>query len=135
MAQQGDNYANDYSANYAGGNEMIDLNTRRRAALAEVMMKLIACFASVNSFNQLVYANFFILSFQIDNAKFGWFHIRACIVSGVGFFTDSYDIFAINLVSAMFGWIYFAPTHKTPYVSKKKKKLSLDDKVMFNYCK
>lgn len=49
MAQQGDNYANDYSANYASGNEMIDLNTRRRAALAEVMIKLIAWFASLNS--------------------------------------------------------------------------------------
>ncbi|GAB5590016.1 hypothetical protein Unana1_04916 [Umbelopsis nana] len=86
MAQEGDIYANDYSANYATGSEMVDLNARRRAALAE-----------------------------IDNAKFGWFHIRACIVSGVGFYTDSYDIFAIGLVSAMFGWIYYAPSHKTPY--------------------
>jgi PHS family inorganic phosphate transporter-like MFS transporter len=24
---------------------------------------------------------------QIDNAKFGWFHVRAVLVSGVGFFT------------------------------------------------
>jgi PHS family inorganic phosphate transporter-like MFS transporter len=56
----------------------IDLDDRRRAALAE-----------------------------IDNAKFGWFHIRACIVSGIGFFTDAYDIFAINLVAAMLGYIYF----------------------------
>ncbi|KAG2178401.1 hypothetical protein INT44_001553 [Umbelopsis vinacea] len=99
--QQGENYisgnnteyATDYSnnvnnnnTNYANGNEMVDLNARRKAALAE-----------------------------IDNAKFGWFHIRACIVSGVGFYTDSYDIFAIGLVSSMFGWIYYAPTHKTPY--------------------
>lgn len=36
MAQEGDIYANDYSANYATGSEMIDLNARRRAALAEV---------------------------------------------------------------------------------------------------
>ena len=24
---------------------------------------------------------------KLDNAKFGWFHIKACIVSGIGFFT------------------------------------------------
>ncbi|KAI8365517.1 phosphate:H+ symporter [Blakeslea trispora] len=53
---------------------------------------------------------------EIDNAKFGWFHIRACIVSGIGFFTDAYDIFAINLVSSMIGWVYFqSNNNKTPY--------------------
>ncbi|KAG2190782.1 hypothetical protein INT46_001822 [Mucor plumbeus] len=53
---------------------------------------------------------------EIDNAKFGWFHIRACIVSGVGFFTDAYDIFAINLVSTMIGYVYWqAEGNKTPY--------------------
>ncbi|KAI9323555.1 phosphate:H+ symporter [Dichotomocladium elegans] len=36
---------------------------------------------------------------EFDDAKFGWFHIRACIVSGVGFYTDAYDIFAINLAT------------------------------------
>ncbi|KAF7728907.1 Inorganic phosphate transporter pho84 [Apophysomyces ossiformis] len=44
---------------------------------------------------------------QIDSAEFGWFHIRACIVSGIGFFTDAYDIFAINLVSTMLGFVYW----------------------------
>ncbi|KAL9558893.1 hypothetical protein MBANPS3_000670 [Mucor bainieri] len=53
---------------------------------------------------------------EIDNAKFGWFHIRACIVSGVGFFTDAYDIFAINLVSTMIGYVYWKESgNKTPY--------------------
>ncbi|CAO3648587.1 unnamed protein product [Mucor fragilis] len=53
---------------------------------------------------------------EIDNAEFGWFHIRACIVSGIGFFTDAYDIFAINLVSTMIGFVYFsANNNKTPY--------------------
>ncbi|KAF9111450.1 Inorganic phosphate transporter pho84 [Mortierella sp. AM989] len=45
---------------------------------------------------------------KIDNAEFGWFHIRACLVAGVGFFTDAYDLFAINLVTPMLGVIYFA---------------------------
>ncbi|KAF9283672.1 Inorganic phosphate transporter pho84 [Linnemannia elongata] len=45
---------------------------------------------------------------KIDNADFGWFHVRACMVAGVGFFTDAYDLFAINLVSPMLGFVYFA---------------------------
>ncbi|KAG0200426.1 Inorganic phosphate transporter pho84 [Mortierella sp. NVP41] len=44
---------------------------------------------------------------KIDNAAFGWFHIRACLVAGVGFFTDAYDLFSINLVTPMLGIIYF----------------------------
>lgn len=40
---------------------------------------------------------------QIDKAPFGWSHVRAVVVAGVGFFTDAYDIFAINLVSGMLG--------------------------------
>ncbi|KAG0296345.1 Inorganic phosphate transporter pho84 [Linnemannia gamsii] len=44
---------------------------------------------------------------KIDNAEFGWFHIRACLVAGVGFFTDAYDLFSINLVTPMLGIIYF----------------------------
>ena len=30
------------------------------------------------------------------------------MVAGVGFFTDAYDLFAINLVSPMLGFVYFA---------------------------
>ncbi|KAF5392299.1 hypothetical protein D9757_001386 [Collybiopsis confluens] len=55
------------------------LNERRRAALAE-----------------------------IDNAKFSWFHVKVCFVAGVGFFTDAYDIFAINIASTMLGYVYTA---------------------------
>jgi PHS family inorganic phosphate transporter-like MFS transporter len=28
---------------------------------------------------------------QIDNAKFGWFHVRVILVSGIGFFTVKYN--------------------------------------------
>lgn len=45
---------------------------------------------------------------EIDNAEFGWFHIKACLVSGIGFFTDAYDLFIINIVVSMMGYIYFA---------------------------
>ncbi|KAB8260305.1 phosphate permease [Aspergillus pseudonomiae] len=51
---------------------------------------------------------------QIDNAPFGWRHARAVIVAGVGFFTDSYDIFAINLCSGMLGIVYWQDAISRP---------------------
>ncbi|KAH0833118.1 major facilitator superfamily domain-containing protein [Lanmaoa asiatica] len=53
------------------------LNERRRAALAE-----------------------------IDNAPFSWFHVKVCLVAGVGFFTDAYDIFAISIAATMLNYVY-----------------------------
>ncbi|KII84420.1 hypothetical protein PLICRDRAFT_57814 [Plicaturopsis crispa FD-325 SS-3] len=43
---------------------------------------------------------------EIDNASFSWFHVKVCMVAGVGFFTDAYDIFAINIASTMLGYVY-----------------------------
>ncbi|KAI1797395.1 phosphate transporter [Ganoderma leucocontextum] len=43
---------------------------------------------------------------EVDSAKFSWFHVRVCLVAGVGFLTDAYDIFAINIASVMLGYIY-----------------------------
>ena len=62
----------------------IDLDEKRRAALAE-----------------------------IDNAKFGWFHVRTIVVTGVGFFTDAYDLFAVNFVTAMLGYVYYSANGNT----------------------
>ncbi|KAK9760958.1 hypothetical protein K7432_014514 [Basidiobolus ranarum] len=36
----------------------------------------------------------------------GW-HLRAIVIAGIGFFTDAYDIFIINLAVPMMGYIYF----------------------------
>ena len=57
---------------------------------------------------------------EIDNAKFGWYHVRAIMVAGSGFFTDAYDIFSINMgmlfpynlkliliVSTLLGYVYY----------------------------
>ncbi|GAA5828845.1 hypothetical protein JCM11251_005894 [Rhodosporidiobolus azoricus] len=66
-----------FSQSSQGHPAVLDLNARRRAALAEV-----------------------------DNAAFSWFHVKACVVAGVGFFTDAYDIFAINLAAGMIGQVY-----------------------------
>ncbi|CAG8951397.1 hypothetical protein HYFRA_00007310 [Hymenoscyphus fraxineus] len=44
---------------------------------------------------------------EIDQVPFGWYHVRAVLVAGVGFFTDSYNIFAINLVTALLGMVFW----------------------------
>ena len=44
---------------------------------------------------------------EIDKAPFGWYHVRAIVVAGIGFFTDAYDLFAINFVTAMLGVVYW----------------------------
>ncbi|KAL4073050.1 major facilitator superfamily domain-containing protein [Scleroderma yunnanense] len=43
---------------------------------------------------------------EIDNAPFSWFHVKVCIVAGVGFFTDAYDIFAIDIAVNMLKFTY-----------------------------
>jgi len=40
---------------------------------------------------------------KIDGTKFGWYHLRAILVAGSGFFTDAYDIFSINLGNFSYG--------------------------------
>ncbi|KAI8362773.1 major facilitator superfamily domain-containing protein [Blakeslea trispora] len=39
--------------------------------------------------------------------RFNWFTIRTILTSGAGFFTDSYDVFIINLVMPMIGYTYY----------------------------
>jgi PHS family inorganic phosphate transporter-like MFS transporter len=51
---------------------------------------------------------------KIDNAPFGWRHVRAVVVAGVGFFTDAYDIFAINMASAMLGIVFWLDATNNP---------------------
>jgi PHS family inorganic phosphate transporter-like MFS transporter len=58
-----------------------DLNQRRRLALSE-----------------------------IDKVPFGWYHVRAVAVAGIGFFTDSYDIFAINQAIPLLGMTFYQST-------------------------
>ncbi|KAK3307032.1 major facilitator superfamily domain-containing protein [Chaetomium strumarium] len=62
-----------------------DVNERRRLALAEV-----------------------------DRAPFGWYHVRAIVVAGVGFFTDSYDIFTVSLLTLMLGVVYYPGVGQMP---------------------
>lgn len=54
---------------------------------------------------------------EVDKAPFGWYHVRACIVAGVGFFTDSYDIFAVSLLTLMLGIVYYPGTGSMPTTS------------------
>ncbi|KAK7402877.1 acid phosphatase pho5 [Neonectria punicea] len=61
---------------------------------------------------------------EIDKAPFGWYHVRACVVAGVGFFTDSYDIFVVSMLTIMLGIVYFPDTGKMPTSSDNAIKLS-----------
>lgn len=47
---------------------------------------------------------------KIDNASFSWYHVRAITVAGVGFMTDAYDIFSINLGITMIAEAFYAGT-------------------------
>jgi MFS transporter, PHS family, inorganic phosphate transporter len=38
---------------------------------------------------------------SLDEAKLSRFHLRAVVVSGMGFFTDAYDLFVIGIVSTL----------------------------------
>ncbi|KAI1074962.1 phosphate permease [Whalleya microplaca] len=61
---------------------------------------------------------------EIDKAPFGWYHVRACIVAGIGFFTDSYDIFAVSLLNVMLGIVYYPKTGTLPTSSDNAIKLA-----------
>ncbi|KAH6660406.1 major facilitator superfamily domain-containing protein [Truncatella angustata] len=61
---------------------------------------------------------------EIDKAPFGWYHVRAVVVAGVGFFTDSYDIFAVSLLTTMLGIVYYPSTGSLPTQSDSAIKLA-----------
>ncbi|GMG43009.1 unnamed protein product [Ambrosiozyma monospora] len=44
---------------------------------------------------------------EIDNAKFSWYHVRSIMVAGVGFMTDAYDLFTINIAISMITNYYY----------------------------
>lgn len=46
--------------------------------------------------------------------SFPRYHVRACVVAGVGFFTDSYDIFAVGLLTTMLGIVYWPKKGSMP---------------------
>ncbi|TQW00864.1 hypothetical protein V2A60_001906 [Cordyceps javanica] len=61
---------------------------------------------------------------EIDKAPFGWYHVRACVVAGVGFFTDSYDIFTASMLTIMLGIVYYPGSGKMPASSDNAIKLA-----------
>ncbi|KAK9763631.1 hypothetical protein K7432_009513 [Basidiobolus ranarum] len=45
---------------------------------------------------------------SLEEPKLTGWHLRAIIVAGIGFFTDAYDIFIINLAVPMMGYVYYS---------------------------
>ena len=44
---------------------------------------------------------------KIDETAFGWLQVKTIMIAGVGFLTDSYDIFAINLGISMMSYVFW----------------------------
>ncbi|KAL4574781.1 hypothetical protein LXL04_021619 [Taraxacum kok-saghyz] len=44
----------------------------------------------------------------LDTARTQWYHAKAIIIAGSGFFTDAYDLFCITTVSKLLGRLYFS---------------------------
>nr|GFA91720.1 inorganic phosphate transporter 1-11-like [Tanacetum cinerariifolium] len=43
----------------------------------------------------------------LDTARTQWYHAKAIVIAGMGFFTDAYDLFCISTVSKLLGRLYF----------------------------
>ncbi|MQL75844.1 hypothetical protein Taro_008239 [Colocasia esculenta] len=43
----------------------------------------------------------------LDTARTQWYHVKAIIIAGMGFFTDAYDLFCITTVSKLLGRLYY----------------------------
>lgn len=44
---------------------------------------------------------------QLDSARFQWFHLKAILISGAGFFTDAYDLFTLSVIRVMISFAHF----------------------------
>ncbi|KAK9059636.1 hypothetical protein SSX86_020340 [Deinandra increscens subsp. villosa] len=44
----------------------------------------------------------------LDTARTQWYHLKAIVIAGMGFFTDAYDLFCISTVSKLLGRLYFS---------------------------
>ncbi|KAK7815280.1 putative inorganic phosphate transporter 1-3, partial [Quercus suber] len=43
----------------------------------------------------------------LDTARTQYYHVKAIIIAGMGFFTDAYDIFCISAVAKLLGHLYY----------------------------
>ncbi|XP_042753235.1 low affinity inorganic phosphate transporter 4-like [Lactuca sativa] len=49
----------------------------------------------------------------LDTARTQWYHVKAIVIAGMGFFTDAYDLFCISTVSKLLGRLYFSDGNST----------------------
>nr|XP_043615998.1 low affinity inorganic phosphate transporter 4-like [Erigeron canadensis] len=59
--------------------------------------------------------NLYVLE-ALDTARTQWYHVKAIVIAGMGFFTDAYDLFCISMVSKLLGRLYYSddPTSLHP---------------------
>ncbi|KAK9914413.1 hypothetical protein M0R45_038194 [Rubus argutus] len=47
----------------------------------------------------------------LDTARTQWYHMKAIVIAGSGFFTDAYDLFCISTVAKLLGRLYYYDPH------------------------
>ncbi|GJW00358.1 inorganic phosphate transporter 1-11-like protein [Tanacetum coccineum] len=50
----------------------------------------------------------------LDTARTQWYHAKAIVIAGMGFFTDAYDLFVISTVSKLLGRLYYSQGTTAP---------------------
>lgn len=50
-----------------------------------------------------------------EDGKFSWHHLKIMIIAGIGFLSDSYDVFVIGLALPMLYRVYFPPEGNNPF--------------------
>lgn len=51
---------------------------------------------------------------SLDNHSFTRHHLKAILVSGVGFLADQYDLQSINILTTIIGYVYYPGTNTIP---------------------
>jgi PHS family inorganic phosphate transporter-like MFS transporter len=52
----------------------------------------------------------------LDNRSFTRHHVKAILVSGVGFLADQYDLQSINILTTIIGYVYYPGTNTIPTI-------------------
>jgi PHS family inorganic phosphate transporter-like MFS transporter len=99
------NFYNDYS-------HISDPNMRRRLALSEIDKVPFSLYRMFSSERTQPYSASWKKELPVRVLTWVDPDVRAILVAGVGFFLDSYDIFAINLVTSLLGLVFWSGDDK-----------------------
>ncbi|KAJ0475909.1 putative ABC-type phosphate transporter [Helianthus annuus] len=73
-------------------------------------MVLMSCLGQATKSVGMASNNLSVLE-ALDSACTQWYHAKAIVIAGMGFFTDAYDLFCISTVSKLLGCLYYPYHH------------------------